>query len=205
MNQTLANEARDLWNAARNLTFFFAAGHSFGAAGSVEALRHDFDESLALLDDSAFMDGDGIPLLMRDKARGQLAWITRKAGAADMKKSTQTLHLESREGIKAVDVEGYLHADSGLFIHRTVTGAGGLQRLTWTVTHLGTSNRVRQARRRADAVVVCKAVANALEIAGFDPRAWAASPAPFDEFKGSLEPSTDAMRALTRAGLARNA
>ena len=122
-----------------------------------------------------------------------------------MKKSTQTLHLESREGTKAVEVTGYLHAGSGLLIHRTVAGAGSADGIAWTVTHLGTSKRVRQAHKRAEAVTVCAAVASALEIAGFDPRAWAASPDPFGEFKGSLEASAGALRALTNAGVCRNA
>lgn len=122
-----------------------------------------------------------------------------------MKKSTQTLHLESREGTQPVEVTGYMHANSGLFVHRTVAGAGGADGIAWTVTHLGTSKRVRQAHKRSEAVAVCVAVAGALESAGFDPRAWAASPAPFDEFKGSLEVSAGALRALTDAGVCRNA
>jgi hypothetical protein len=122
-----------------------------------------------------------------------------------MKKTTQILHLEAPEGTKPVEVTGYMHASSGLFIHRTVTGAGGVRSLAWTVTHPGTSKRVRQAHKRADAATVCAAVASALEIAGFAPRAWAMSPAPFEEFKGSLEPSAGALRALTNAGLCRSA
>jgi hypothetical protein len=122
-----------------------------------------------------------------------------------MKKTTQTLHLEGPEGTTPVEVTGYMHADSGLFVHRTVAGAGGADGIAWTVTHLGTSKRVRQAHKRAEAVTVCAAVASALEIAGFAPRAWAASPAPFEEFKGSLEPAAGALRALTDAGVCRNA
>jgi len=122
-----------------------------------------------------------------------------------MKKTTQTLHLESREGTTPVEVDGYMHADSGLFIHRTVTGAGGTRSLAWTVTHLGTSKRVRQANKRTEAAAVCAAIAAALEIAGFAPRAWATSPAPFDEFKGSLEASAGVLRELTNAGVCRNA